>query len=80
MEGGGRTERKREGVRVRALEGVGGINTCEVGITNSESVVNALAEGEGIAAFTEEPDFSWGVGECSVNNEPVEISWEIDTG
>ena len=46
-----------------------------VGRIVSESAFNEDGEGRGVTAFSEEPDLGGGVGECRVNNEPVEISW-----
>lgn len=50
------------------------------GTIKLESIVNAVGERRGIAAFSEETDFGRGIGECRVNNEPVETSWELDLG
>jgi hypothetical protein len=51
-----------------------------LGISCSDSVVNADGEGGRISTFSEESDFGWGEGVRRVNNEPVETSWEFDLG
>ena len=51
-----------------------------VGMVVADRVVNALRDGVGVAAFSEQAEFSGIKGERGINNEPVEISWECDCG
>jgi len=51
-----------------------------VGIRKPDSIVNAVWKCRGVAAFAEKTEFSVGIGVCGINNEPVEVSWELDFG
>lgn len=45
-----------------------------------EKVTNPVGKGTGITAFSESTDLSGSVGAGRINNEPVEISWDLDPG
>ena len=49
-----------------------------VGTNIFEKSINAFGDSRGVTTFLEAPYFGWGEGECGVNNEPVEIRWELD--
>lgn len=55
-----------------------GARKTAVGTMASEKAINAVGDRGGVTTFPETPDFSWGVGKCCVNKEPVETSWELD--
>jgi len=51
-----------------------------VGIIIPDSVVNAVCESREVAAIVEKTVFSVSIGVGGINNEPVEIRWELDFG